>query len=407
MLQNLTANDTKRPCSNCFKMLPLNKFEKNRKVCTNCRSNKLRKNRLEKNIIDPKVILIDKTCKEECDNKCQDCGLDNEELLTFDHLEPENKLLREDGNTIKSIRNISMSNLIIELKKPHKWLCFNCHKVKTNQTTFSKTSSFGCIIDKELKKILGDKCELCDETQIRNVLCYDHIIEENKDFTIGDLMQQFRLRLDNGVNTNENIKNKINKICNEVKKCGLLCNNCNWLKNDYKVWCASKFELPKKFYNEEQGKVWLNKLEQYIYKERTYVIDEEELFELANTYKDELIGEKFAEQNNFLDSKKYCGSFTNKIKYKQYGIITISDYLCNITSVITKKHEELPLYIYYGKLNDSYRVIIQKDNEKEKTISSNTLDKAILCRNKIILDDIIKYYGIVSHLYSFVESILK
>lgn len=390
---------TERVCCECKLSLPLSKFEKTRSICTTCRGRKLKDMRIEKSVVDPRDLVISKTKLEECNNMCQECGIHNPEILTFDHLEPENKLREENGNKTKKFRNLSMKTLKIEIMKPHRWLCFNCHKIKTDDTTPSKTACHGSVLNRELKLLLGNKCELCEESRLQTI-CFDHIIEENKEFTIGDEMQQIRFRSDNGMNTDENTKRKITKICNEVKKCGLLCFNCNWLKNDYKVFCDSKHKLPKIFYNTPDGKLWVDKLEKYIQQDREYNIDEDDLFELVNTYKNEIIGEKFAEQCEHGDSKMYEGFLKDKITFNQYGIITVSDFILYLTSDRVKTHN-LPKYIYYYN-KTSYKV----ENLTSKTEYFKTLDEAVMFRNNIILEDVIKCHGNDSHLYTYIKSLL-
>ena len=298
------------------------------------------------------------------------------------------------------MHNLSINNLKNEIIKPHKWLCHNCHKIKTDDTTLSKTACYGSILNKELKFLLGNNCELCDENRFPTI-CFDHIIEENKEFTIGDEIQQLRFRADNGMNTDENTKSKITKICNEVKKCGLLCFNCNWLKNDYKLLCESKHKLSKVFFNSDNGKLWIDKLEKYKQHDRKYNIDEDELFELVNTYKNEIIDEKFAEQNEYDDSKIYKGILKDKITWNQYRIKTVSDFILHITSDRDKIHNNLPIYIYYYN-KTGYKV----ENLINKVKYFKTLDEAIIFRNNILLDDIIKYYGIDSTIYSYIKSLL-
>jgi len=394
------VNVTERVCCQCKLSLPLSKFEKSRTSCSTCRGRKLKDTRIEKGIIDPRDLLISKTKLEECNNCCQHCGLNSSEVLAFDHLEPENKLLEENGNKTKKFRNLSMNDLKNEIIKPHQWLCHNCHKIKTDNTTPTQTACYGSILNKELKFLLCNKCELCDENRFPTI-CFDHIIEENKEFTIGDEIQQLRFRVDNGMNTDENTKSKITKICNEVKKCGLLCFNCNWLKNDYKLFYESNHKLPKVFFNTDDGKLWIDKLEKYKQRERKYKIDEDELFELVTTYKNEIIGEKFAEQDEYDDSKIYTGFLKDKITWNQYGIKTVSDFILHITSDRDRIHNSLPKYIHYYNKNTGYRVLI---NEIEYYFK--TLNEAITFRNNIFLNDIIKYYGIDSTIYSYIKSLL-
>jgi hypothetical protein len=45
------------------------------------------------------------------------------------------------------------------------------------------------------------------------------------------------------------------------------------LKNDYKMVSNSKYKLPRVFFNTTDGKLWIDKLEEYKYKEREYNIN--------------------------------------------------------------------------------------------------------------------------------------
>jgi hypothetical protein len=200
------------------------------------------------------------------------------------------------------------------------------------------------------------------------------------------------------MNTNENIKSKIREICNEVKKCKLLCFNCNWLKNDYKVLCDSRHNRPKVFYSTPAGKLWLDKLERYKNEPYEYNINEDDLFEVVNTYKNEITGEKFAEQNEYVDSESYIGSFIDKIKYNQYGTITVSDFILYLTSDQNKVHA-LPKYIYYYYNKTGYKV----ENLTSKVEYFKTLDEAIRFRNNVFLDDVMKHQP---HVYTYIKSLL-
>jgi hypothetical protein len=151
----------------------------------------------------------------------------------------------------------------------------------------------------------------------------------------------------------------------------------------------------------DDGKLWIDKLEKYKQRERNYKIDEDELFELVNTYKNEIIGEKFAEQYMYNDSKIYTGFLKDKITWNQYGIKTVSDFILHITSDRHRVHSSLPKYVhYYNKT--SYRVLLI--NEVEYYFK--TLNEAITFINNTFLDDIIKYYGIDSTIYSYIKSLL-
>ena len=66
----------------------------------------------------------------------------------------------------------------------------------------------------------------------------------------------------------------------------------------------------------------------------------------------------------------------------------------------TKTHN-LPKYIYYYN-KTSYKV----ENLTSKTEYFKTLDEAVMFRNNIILEDVIKCHGNDSHLYTYIKSLL-
>lgn len=396
-------NMNERKCNECLQILPINKFENTRNTCKTCRGRKQKQSRIDRDKYTIQEKMIQKKKKEDCNNICQICGLDNPLLITFDHLEPENKAKKLNGNTINSLRELSTVNLDKELKKPHQWICHNCHKIKTKNTTFANTRDFGCVVNNELIKILGGQCEICEEDR-EFTLCFDHIDESLKEFTIGNTIQQLRLRKDGGVPTEKTNMNNILKICEEVKKCGLLCNNCNWLKEYYRQLSSSKntYDNLPYFDTEEKGKEFVEKLNNYKDKARNYVIDSNEIFDIAETYKNEIIDEKFNEQKDKLDIVLYNGILKFQCKYNQYGRITLSDIILDITKKGTNQNKELPLGIFKQSNNSKYRVqFINKWN------SFQTLQDAIDYKNNIILDDIEKLYTKNSSIYSYINSLLN
>lgn len=372
------SNLNTRFCLVCKEDLPVNKFEKTRNTCITCRSRETRKKRNENNKKSSNQEVIYQKKQKECNGKCQHCGLINYLLITFDHLEPENKARTKNGNTINSISNLSMRNLQLELDKPHEWICHNCHKIKTNETTSSETMSFGQIVRHEIINSLGKVCELCGENRIDS-LCFDHIDETLKLFTIGDKFQQMRLRIDGGIMPEETIKKYIEDIISEVEKCGLLCENCNWLKQHYRMQLNSKLGMSCEYFETSHGKEWIEKLKNYKSKERQYDLCANEIFEIANIYKNQIINEKFNEQKNIVDSQLYHGDFEKFIHYSQYGRTTISDFILHITS--NKNKKELPLWICKSseKLKP-YRLIIHNKHMG----SFKNLQDAIDRKNDII-----------------------
>jgi hypothetical protein len=93
----------------------------------------------------------------------------------------------------------------------------------------------------------------------------------------------------------------------------------------------------------------------------------------------------------------------NEIKNKvSINDLELLHWYSSLSSKDEKKiHKELPKYIYYHN-KKHYRV----QTLINKTKYYNTLDEAIIGRNEIFLNDIIKYYGVHSDLYNYVKSLL-
>ena len=91
--------------------------------------------------------------------------------------------------------------------------------------------------------------------------------------------------------------------------------------------------------------------------------------------------------------------FLNQCKYNQYGRITLSDIILDITR---NQNKELPLGIFKQSNNSKYRVqFINKWN------SFTTLQNAIDYKNNIILGDIENLYARDSSIYSYINSLLN
>ena len=119
------SNLNTRFCFVCKEDLPVNKFETMRNICITCRSREQYKKRNENNKKSPNQEVIYQKKQEECNGKCQHCGLINYLLITFDHLEPENKARTKNGNTINSISNLSIDDSSLPLDILRKLQCFS------------------------------------------------------------------------------------------------------------------------------------------------------------------------------------------------------------------------------------------------------------------------------------------
>ena len=102
-----------------------------------------------------------------------------------------------------------------------------------------------------------------------------------------------------------------------------------------------------------------------------------------------------------IDIVLYNGILKSQCKYNQYGRITLSDIILDITKK-GNQNKELPLGIFKQSNNSKYRVqFINKWN------SFTTLQDAIDYKNNIILGDIENLYTRDSSIYSYINSLLN
>jgi hypothetical protein len=410
--------DTKKKCLVCEEILSINNFEhqKNRpnprNVCKTCRGRQQTQSRVNRNITLERNKLINDTRKNDCNDCCQICNIYDSYILTFDHLDPENKAKKNNDNNIRGLSQLPINKLKEELQKIHQWVCHTCHRIKSTEMLESNTREFGSVLKNELIKIMGGKCEICDENR-DNSLAFDHINENLKTICISTLFQRLRFHINKkrqenqSVNTDENVKHIVKQICEEAKKCGILCHNCNYRKERYRVYKKSNIQYDKipYFEIEDSGKNFVVKLNEYISKDRNYIIDSDELFEFTNTYKNEIITEKFNEQKHYLDSTIYNGNFKTSIRSSQYNYITLSDYTYYIIGIIYGK-KELPTGIFKtSNFERSNKYRVKLGNSKMTT--HENIEHAIKCRNKIILDDIENSYKKNSSVYCYFETLLN
>lgn len=163
--------------------------------------------------------------------KCSKCGNDNIFVLSFHHINPNEK-----EKNINDLTSSSWSVIEKEIKKCI-LLCENCHREE--HYIISDTHKKGRINKKiylEYKNIY--ECSKCGYDKCVNALEFHHINENNKDFNIGNATgKRFKT-----VNDLEE------RIKDELDKCDVLCANCHRLDYNDKI----KFDkLKDLIYNKE------------------------------------------------------------------------------------------------------------------------------------------------------------
>lgn len=143
--------------------------------------------------------------------KCQYCGYDNYTgSLCFHHEDPQQK----DFPLTVANMNKAFELLKDEARKCI-LLCKNCHMELHELESFNSqlkshipTLKLRHQRKKDLIKIMGGKCILCNYDKSMRALEFHHINAEEKEFLISDY-------------------NDLDSILQEIRKCALLCANCH------------------------------------------------------------------------------------------------------------------------------------------------------------------------------------
>lgn len=142
--------------------------------------------------------------------KCFNCSYNkNQSCLEFHHKDPSKKDFTFGGvnRSFESCKN-ELDKCIM--------LCVNCHREEHfNTIQFNKnpkakyTRKYRKKIKQEVVDYKDGCCAICKYSKCLNALEFHHRNSKEKDFGVGDL------------------RDKLEKIKNEVDKCDLLCGNCH------------------------------------------------------------------------------------------------------------------------------------------------------------------------------------
>lgn len=183
------------------------KYQKYRcKECVNQRTNKKRN--------DLKIKSL-----EYKGNKCSLCGYDKCIIsLTFHHLDPNEK----DFGISRKGYTKPWEEVKKELDKCI-LLCSNCHaeehekletfKIHSNSIKAENVKNWRNRTKIRMILSMGNKCQICFYEKCSRALTFHHLNPKEKDFSFGKLRS--------------NIKGW-KYICEELKKCVLLCANCHF-----------------------------------------------------------------------------------------------------------------------------------------------------------------------------------
>lgn len=141
----------------------------------------------------------------ELGGKCQICGINKFECLTFHH----------KNNKIENVSSLKRGNWRVareEIKKCD-LLCDNCHRELHYETDNKDERRLSKDVYVQYK---NNKCEICSYNKCLAALVFHHKDPNEKEFDIGSL----NLRIESLEDLNEIIKV-------ELDKCMLLCANCH------------------------------------------------------------------------------------------------------------------------------------------------------------------------------------
>lgn len=138
---------------------------------------------------------------------CVDCGNDDLEVLEFDHVA---------GDKVACVRHVwSETGMLAEAAKCA-LRCVNCHRKRTFQNSLGYNEERTILAYNHVLniKLNSDGCQLCGwyEKNHMYVLDFDHLDQNNKLFTIANMVKKGRLS---------------EQIDVEIAKCRLLCANCH------------------------------------------------------------------------------------------------------------------------------------------------------------------------------------
>lgn len=197
-------------CSNCFRFKPNNEFidvGTQYKMCNDCR-NKDREYALIKH---QKRREIYYSLKKERGGKCADCGIEDLEVLEFDHSNPSQKLYQ--------VCVAPSIHLMKEEAKKFEMRCRNCHSMKSLYVFEKALQNRRIRTDRNRELVSNEKikrngCELCGwfNSDFLSVLEFDHLDRETKLMNISEMVQR---------------TSPVKVIEREMKKCRLLCGNCH------------------------------------------------------------------------------------------------------------------------------------------------------------------------------------
>ena len=146
-------------------------------------------------------------CKDIGQEKCKNCGNQNQTVLCFHHRNPSEKLFKVSWGFTHSYAY----ETLLKKKKKCDVLCRNCHSIHHYE---GKTRSSQINMQNKIRLMEGIKQTPCLTCGEKNpvVLCFHHRDSKNKSF---------------GLAGKFGLTDMFESLLSEARKCDVLCQNCH------------------------------------------------------------------------------------------------------------------------------------------------------------------------------------
>ena len=182
--------------------------------------------------------------------KCKYCGENRPWLLNFHHKNQDEKEI-----DISKIRSYRWSKIEQEVLKCDLF-CYNCHREihsLINREDLRRTKQKNILFE----SIKSFECNICGYNKTKYALDFHHIHEENKKFSICELLVNNKVK---------NIEELELYILNEINKCQILCSNCH----------------QDLHFDKEKFEKYKNEIKNWDYKELQPAIDKDLVIKMYN-----------------------------------------------------------------------------------------------------------------------------
>ena len=262
----ISAKESEKICKRCYKSYPIQNFTSSVKnetnTCITCRNNatKSRNNVNSRPSRRKEIYLRIKKDLIQKSNGCVICGIRDDDILQFDHINPKEKLFNISDWTNQPKK--SEQDLLDEISKT-RFLCIFHHRIHSVDQIKNKFESYSYSSNKDAIQQLNRKKE--NETKVKQIkleygecaICRRIVSEEEFsgfDFDHLDIYVK-RKCIPQLIKCSWEYT-----ILPEIQKCRLLCANCHvkWTRNQRYERVKREWILPKKIKYKNIGGSKLN-----------------------------------------------------------------------------------------------------------------------------------------------------